>query len=125
MSHGVETPHMGPATANLGGAETSNMGGSPNIRENVQYMEQNTIRVNDGGNPHINDNNGPNNGSFMPNIGPNLVRPHAMLYVHQPIGVPFDPNAILRYQVLEIMQDQLAFGIWPVIQPTYKKPYPD
>ncbi|KAL2471382.1 hypothetical protein Adt_39518 [Abeliophyllum distichum] len=47
-----------------------------------------------------------------------------MLYVHQSLRVPFDPNAILRDQVVEIMQDHLAFGIRPVIWPTHKKPYP-
>ncbi|KAL2490333.1 hypothetical protein Adt_25961 [Abeliophyllum distichum] len=102
---------MGPATTNLGGVGTSNMGDRPNIRENVQYMRQTATCVNDGGNPHINGSNGPNNSAFMPNIGPNLIRPQAMPYVHQPVGVPFDLNAILRDQVEEIMQDQLAFGI--------------
>ncbi|KAL2532539.1 putative retroelement [Abeliophyllum distichum] len=88
-------------------------------------MGQNAIRVKDVENPHINGNNGPNNGVFIPNIGPNLVRPREMPYVHQPKGFPFDPNAILRDQVIEIMQAQLAFGIRPIIQPMYRKPYPD
>ncbi|KAL2466943.1 Uncharacterized protein Adt_42794 [Abeliophyllum distichum] len=62
---------------------------------------------------------------FIPNIGPNLIKPQAMPYVHQPIGVHFDPNAILIHQVVDIMQDQLAFRIRPVIRPTCKKSYPD
>ncbi|KAL2543307.1 hypothetical protein Adt_04285 [Abeliophyllum distichum] len=124
-SHGIETSHIGPATTNLRGPGTSNVGGSPNVRENVQIMGPNVTRINDGGNPYLNGNNGSNNGMFMPNMGPNVVRPPTVPYVHQPIGVPFDPNAILREQVMEIMQRQLDFRMWPIIQPTYRKLYPD
>ncbi|KAL2531902.1 hypothetical protein Adt_05253 [Abeliophyllum distichum] len=123
-SHGVETSHMGQATANLGGLGTSYIGSSPNLRENVQTMGPNVTRINDGGNPYLNGNNRSNNGMFMPNMGPNnVVRPPTVPYVNQSIGVPFDPNTILRDQVIEIMQDQLDFRKLPIIRPTYRKPY--
>ncbi|KAL2471300.1 hypothetical protein Adt_39436 [Abeliophyllum distichum] len=123
-SQGVEMPHIGPATTNVGIVGTSNMGGSPNMRENVQNLRQNATRINDGGNPYLNGNNGPNNSTYIPNIGQNVVRPQSMPHT-QPIGVPYDPNAILRDQVIEIMQDQIAVGMRPIMQPTYRKPYPD
>ncbi|KAL2466169.1 putative retroelement [Abeliophyllum distichum] len=120
-SQGIEMPHMGPAATNVGGIGTSNMGGSPNMRENVQNMGQNATRINDGGNPYLNGNNGPNNGTFIPNIGPNVVRPQAMPYIHQPIGVLYDPNAILRDQVIEIMQDQDAIELGRITFESKKK----
>ncbi|KAL2511461.1 hypothetical protein Adt_17061 [Abeliophyllum distichum] len=114
-------PHMGSAMTNVGIAGTSNMGGSPNMRKNVQNLGQNAKHINDGGNPYLNGNNGPNNGTYIPNIGPNVVRPQAMPYTHQPIRVIYDPNAILRDQVIEITQDRVTFGM----RPTYRKPYSD
>ncbi|KAL2470852.1 Retrotrans gag domain-containing protein [Abeliophyllum distichum] len=100
-------------------------GDSPNMRKNFQNLGQNATCINDGGNLYLNGNNGPNNGTYIPSIGPNVVRPQAMPYPHQPIGVPYDPNTILRNQVMEIMQDQVAFGMRPIMRPTYRKPYPD
>ncbi|KAL2542029.1 hypothetical protein Adt_03007 [Abeliophyllum distichum] len=46
----------------------------------------------------------------------------AMPYTHQPIGVPYDSNAIFRNQVIQIMQDQVAVGMRPIMRPTYRKP---
>lgn len=45
--------------------------------------------------------------------------------MNQPVGVPYDPNVMLRNQIMEIVQDQMVFGVRHVIRPTYTKPYPD
>ncbi|KAL2491132.1 Retrotransposon gag protein [Abeliophyllum distichum] len=59
-------------------------------------------------------------GMTRPNNRPQTIPPS-----NQPIGVPYDPNMVLRNQIAEIMQDQMAFGMRPFIRPTYRKPYPD
>jgi len=67
-------------------------------------------RVNDGGNTQYNGYNGLNNGTFHANQGPNVRPTQVNQQVNQPIGVPYDPNVLLRNQIAEIVQDQMVVG---------------
>ncbi|CAI9761637.1 unnamed protein product [Fraxinus pennsylvanica] len=71
-----------------------------------------------------NCNNGPKNGNFVANEGP-TIRPQINQPVNQDVGVLYDPNVMLRNQNLEIVHDQMVFGVRHVIRPTYTKPYSD
>lgn len=130
-NQGIEPP-FGPSTSNQGVVEWQTRmvlmeyktwGDNPNARDNVQTNGQNTSHVNDGENAQANGNIGLNNGIFVANQGPN-IRPQTIPPMNQPLGVPYDPNVMLRNQIMEIMQDQMAFGARPFIRPTYTKSYP-
>ena len=92
-SQGIEMPFI-PSTSNVGGGGmanlnghnvgSSNLGGSPNAKENLPNIGQNATRVSEGANVQVNGNNTLNNGNLATNPGLNN-RPQMIPPVNQPI----------------------------------------